>query len=254
MGWEVDSLPDLVIGGGDSAELFHRVRGITGLPVGGVLVVDAGSAELRFFDSQDELLDRTGGRGEGPGEFLSDTHPLGRERLPAPFRSGAPTGFRYFQASAAITGRFPWIMGGPRAAVRRSGLSATLELTKDHRQMEEAYRRMAFNVLAYNRDDHVKNFSYLMDRSGVWRFAPAYDLVYCEGPGGEHTMAVAGEALCPTEREMLRVAEECDMELRRARVILQQVRDAIQQWPRFARDAGVGKDTERRIAKMTSRL
>lgn len=129
-------------------------------------------------------------------------------------------------------------------------LRATLELTKDHRQMEEAFRRMAFNVLAHNRDDHVKNFSFLMDRSGVWRLAPAYDLVFCEGPGGEHTMAVAGEALRPGERDMLRVAEDCDLELRRAKEIVQEVRDAVAEWRRFARDTDVAKGAEQRIAKM----
>lgn len=127
-------------------------------------------------------------------------------------------------------------------------LRATLELTKDHRQMEEAFRRMAFNVLAHNRDDHVKNFSFLMDRAGAWRLAPAYDLVFCEGPRREHTMAVAGEAVRPTEHDMLRVAEACDVDVRRAREIVQHVRDVVGQWSRFARDTGVTKATEQRVA------
>jgi len=122
-------------------------------------------------------------------------------------------------------------------------LKATMALTKDHRQMEEAFRRMVFNVLAHNRDDHVKNFSYLMDRTGEWRFAPAYDIVFSQGPGGEHTMAVAGEAVRPTERDMLRVAEGCDVDLRRAREIIEQVREAVNQWPRFALSTEVSGET-----------
>ncbi len=129
-------------------------------------------------------------------------------------------------------------------------LRATLELTKDHRQMEEAFRRMAFNVLAHNRDDHVKNVSFLMDGSGVWRMAPAYDLVFCEGPRGEHTMAVAGEARHPTERDMLRVAEACDLDLRRAKEIVHQVREVVAEWRRFARDTDIAKGAEERIAKV----
>ena len=129
-------------------------------------------------------------------------------------------------------------------------LKATMLLTNDQRQLEEAFRRMVFNVLAHNRDDHVKNFSYLMDRSGAWRLAPAYDLVFSDGPGGQHTMAVAGEAVQPTERDMLRVAEDCDVDVRRAREIVQQVRDAVRDWPRFARATGVGSTTERRIGKV----
>jgi serine/threonine-protein kinase HipA len=131
-------------------------------------------------------------------------------------------------------------------------LKATLILTKDQRQVEEAFRRMAFNVLAHNRDDHVKNFSYLMDRDGVWRLAPAYDLVFSEGPRGQHTMAVAGEAERPTERDMLRVAEDCDVDLRRAREIVQQVRDAVRQWSRFASATGVSAATARRIGSVVA--
>jgi serine/threonine-protein kinase HipA len=127
-------------------------------------------------------------------------------------------------------------------------LKATLLLTKDQRQVDEAFRRMAFNVLSHNRDDHVKNFSYLMDRSGVWTLAPAYDLVFSEGPRGQHTMAVAGEAERPTERDMLRVAADCDVDPRRAADIIRQVRDAIGEWPRFARVAGVPAAAVRRIA------
>lgn len=129
-------------------------------------------------------------------------------------------------------------------------LKATLLLTKDQRQMEEAFRRMVFNVLAHNRDDHVKNFSYLMDRSGAWTLSPAYDLVFSDGPGGQQTMAVSGEAVRPTAQDMLRVADECDVDQRRAREVLQQVQDAVGNWPRFARETGVGSATERRIGKV----
>jgi serine/threonine-protein kinase HipA len=126
-------------------------------------------------------------------------------------------------------------------------LRATLILTRDHRQVEEAFRRMVFNVLAHNRDDHVKNFSYLMDRDGVWRLAPAYDLVFSYGPGGQHTMAVAGEAAHPAERDILRVAEGCDLGRHRSREIIQEVRTAVQKWPRFASETGVSAEAARRI-------
>jgi len=126
-------------------------------------------------------------------------------------------------------------------------LKATLSLTKDQRQVEEAFRRMAFNVLAHNRDDHVKNFSYLMDRNGGWRLSPAYDLVFSEGPRGQHTMAIAGEAERPTERDMLRVAEDCNVDTHGAREIIQEVRDAVKQWPSFAKDTGVTVATARRV-------
>ncbi len=126
-------------------------------------------------------------------------------------------------------------------------LKATLILTRDQRQVEEAFRRMAFNVLSHNRDDHVKNFSYLMGRNGVWKLAPAYDIVFSEGPRGQHTMAVAGEAERPAERDMLRVAEACDVDSHRAREIIEQVRDGLRQWSRHAKATGVFAATSRRI-------
>ena len=70
IGWAVDSVPDLVLGTEDSPSGYlHRVQGLKGLPDGGVLVVDGGSQELRFFDREGRLVKRAGGAGEGPGEF-----------------------------------------------------------------------------------------------------------------------------------------------------------------------------------------
>lgn len=126
-------------------------------------------------------------------------------------------------------------------------LRATLFLTRDQRQVEEAYRRMVFNVVAHNRDDHVKNFSYLMGKEGVWTLAPAYDLLFAEGPGRQHTMDVAGEAARPTDRDMLRVAEECEVDSRRARGIIEEVRGAARQWLRFARADGVPGEVAQQI-------
>jgi len=68
IGWDIDSLPDLVISSEDSL-LLDRIQGLRALPNGGVLVVDGGSAELRFHDSKGRLVSRAGGTGEGPGEF-----------------------------------------------------------------------------------------------------------------------------------------------------------------------------------------
>jgi hypothetical protein len=70
LGWEIDPVPDLVIGAGDSpSEYLYRVQGVRGLANGGFLVLDGGSQELRFFDSKGHLSNRIGGSGEGPGEF-----------------------------------------------------------------------------------------------------------------------------------------------------------------------------------------
>ncbi|MAZ90820.1 MAG: phosphatidylinositol kinase, partial [Maricaulis sp.] len=63
-------------------------------------------------------------------------------------------------------------------------------VTRDRREAIAMYRLAVFNVLARNRDDHAKQFSFLMDRDGRWSLAPAYDLVFTDGPGGEHSTSV----------------------------------------------------------------
>lgn len=76
-------------------------------------------------------------------------------------------------------------------------LKATLLLTKDARELERAFTLACFNVLAHNRDDHSKNISFLMDEAGRWTLAPAYDLTFSDGPGGEQSMMVMGEGKSP---------------------------------------------------------
>lgn len=124
-------------------------------------------------------------------------------------------------------------------------LKTTLALDKDHRHLQQAYRRMAFNVLAHNRDDHVKNFSYLMHPDGTWQLAPAYDLIYSSGINGWHTMDIAGEAQNPTRDHMLKLAETIGMAPKDATEAIEQVKDAVGQWSQFAHATGVPKECRR---------
>jgi serine/threonine-protein kinase HipA len=87
-------------------------------------------------------------------------------------------------------------------------LRATRAITHDEREVAKAFRRVVFNVAFNNRDDHVKNFAYCLDKQRQWKLAPAYDLTFNEGPGGEHQMDVCGEARAPGRAELLRLADE----------------------------------------------
>jgi serine/threonine-protein kinase HipA len=87
-------------------------------------------------------------------------------------------------------------------------LRATRAITHDEREVAKAFRRVVFNVVFNNRDDHVKNFAYCLDQQRQWKLAPAYDLTFNEGPGGEHQMDVCGEARTPGRAELLRLAAE----------------------------------------------
>ena len=101
-------------------------------------------------------------------------------------------------------------------------MQATLELTRDYREVEKMFRLMCFNVFARNRDDHAKNFSFLYD-DGKWQVSPAYDLVYNTGFNGEHATMIDGEGKNPTEDNILAVASKVGLELRKAKEIMGQI-------------------------------
>jgi len=133
-------------------------------------------------------------------------------------------------------------------------LKATRLLTRNHQDVLRAFRRMAFNVLAHNRDDHVKNFAFrLDDTTGEWSLTPAYDLMFTPGPGGEHTMTVAGEGRNPERGHMLKLAEQADVSKREADAIIDEVQSAVACWSAHAAAAGVSKAVVRRIAPFLPR-
>jgi serine/threonine-protein kinase HipA len=116
-------------------------------------------------------------------------------------------------------------------------LRVTRELTRNEAAVTEMFRRACFNVFAHNRDDHSRNFAFLMDDHGAWRPSPAYDLTFAPGPGGEHTMLIAGEGKRPGREHLLAVANQVD--LRRAATVIDEVRAAVDRFKRFADTAGV---------------
>ncbi|MDP6635305.1 MAG: type II toxin-antitoxin system HipA family toxin [Phycisphaerae bacterium] len=123
-------------------------------------------------------------------------------------------------------------------------------LTRNHQDVLRAYRRMVFNVLAHNRDDHVKNFAFVLDRAaGEWTLSPAYDLTHTSGPGGEHTMTLAGEGKNPTRSHMDQLARQADISQKEADQIFDQVQSAVDHWPDRAAQANVSQTNISRIAE-----
>lgn len=102
-------------------------------------------------------------------------------------------------------------------------------LTHDYSQKLELFRRAALNVLAHNRDDHLKNFGFLMDGKGKWRLSPFYDFTRSEGPNGWQTLSVAGEGANPTEKDLLRLASEVSIGRSDAETALDAVKDAVRE-------------------------
>ncbi len=126
-------------------------------------------------------------------------------------------------------------------------LKATQVLTKDVSQVERAYRLACFNVLAHNRDDHAKNFSYLLDdASGQWALSPAYDLIFSAGPNGEQSMMVMGEGRNPGIDQLRALGKKHS--IKKAEDIIDEVRSAIARWKDFADAAKVTKKSAAMIA------
>ena len=114
--------------------------------------------------------------------------------------------------------------------------------------MEEAFRRMAFNVMGANCDDHTKNFSFLLEKGGAWQLAPAYDVTHAYNPQGtnvhQHLMSVNGKFKGITRADLLEVANRFGIGT--AKKILKEIAQAVEHWPEFARAAGVdGKEIEK---------
>jgi serine/threonine-protein kinase HipA len=127
-------------------------------------------------------------------------------------------------------------------------LRATRALTKDEREVAKMFRRMVFNVLAHNRDDHSKNFAFLMEPDGVWHLAPAFDLIFNAGPGGEHASLIAGEGKAPRLEHLEEIARRHSIEAKASLAIVDEVRSAIGSWSSFADEAKVTKKSAARIA------
>ena len=129
--------------------------------------------------------------------------------------------------------------------IRRLGLPAGAA--------DQQFRRMVFNVVARNQDDHVKNIAFLMDRSGRWSLSPAFDLVYAHNPQGRwtarHQMSIHGKLDGFTVADLRSVAGLAALPRGRADAILAEVIEAVRAWPELAADAGV---EEARIAEIAS--
>ena len=126
-------------------------------------------------------------------------------------------------------------------------LSLAMHLTKDMQEVKKAFRLAVFNLFAYNRDDHTKNFSFLMDEKGTWKFSPAYDLTFSYGVGGEHSTMYLGEGKNPTQKHLLELAKKHS--IKDAKNIIEEVKESILKWKDFAKEAGVSKHIYQKLQK-----
>lgn len=119
--------------------------------------------------------------------------------------------------------------------------------------IEQQYKRAVFNVVARNQDDHVKNISFLMDRSGAWRLSPAYDMAYSYNPSGswtrDHQMSLAGKRNDFTHGDLMVFASNVGLKSNKANQAIEDIVDAVAKWQEFAEQAGVEHSDMSRIEK-----
>lgn len=111
------------------------------------------------------------------------------------------------------------------------------DLTRDKQQVEEGFRRMVFNFLACNKDDHGKNFSFLMDKTGNWSLSPAYDLSYSSGTDGLHAMSANGKRRNLNISDFEKIANAFNVS--NWKKILEAVSKALSYWEDLAQRSAV---------------
>lgn len=143
----------------------------------------------------------------------------------------------------------------PGALDCRNFLRATQMCTNDVREKAIAFKRIVFNVAFNNRDDHPKNFSYLMSRTGRWSLAPAYDVTFCEGPGGYHQMDVMGEALEIYRKQLLMLGEQ-EAELSNADVndVIDEICDVAEEFSAIAKKTLPDQITQDTLTSIQDRI
>ena len=119
--------------------------------------------------------------------------------------------------------------------------------------VEEQFRRMVFNTVARNQDDHVKNIAFLMNQEGQWSLAPAFDMTYGYNPSGDwtatHQMTMNGKRDGFTMEDFRAFAKSSLMKRGRAETIIGEVQEAVSHWPSFAAQAEIGEDWTEKIQK-----
>lgn len=118
-------------------------------------------------------------------------------------------------------------------------LALTEKLTMDVREVEKMFRLAVFNVLSHNRDDHGKNFSFLMNEQGEWKLSSAYDLTFSSGPNGHQSTMVLGEGRSPSIDHLTKLGLEAGLDKSDIGVIVDQTQNALSQWEDLAYHYGV---------------
>ena len=116
-------------------------------------------------------------------------------------------------------------------------LKLTLVLTKNYQDVEQMVRLMIFNVKVGNKDDHSKNFSFMLDEGSKWKLAPAYDLTKSGGINGGQTAMVNGKASNITDDDLLAEALRIGVSARKTREMIEEVSSSLAEYDAVMEEA-----------------
>ena len=141
----------------------------------------------------------------------------------------------------------------PRMYSYEDAFNIMRQLKLPHTDFVQLYKRMLFNEYAKNYDDHTKNVTFLMDKKGVWRLSPAYDMTFSYSKSSTwvnaHQMLINGKADEIIKDDFMKVAEFAGIKKAEAEKCIKQVKDAVSKWESFAEEAGLSKTNTERIYK-----
>jgi len=127
----------------------------------------------------------------------------------------------------------------------------TRSVTGAQSDVEEVYRRMVFNIIARNQDDHAKNFAFLMDSEGRWKLSPAYDITYAYGTGYTkvHQLSLKGKTTDFTGDELLQIAREQSIDIKKAIECIEKTKEILSTFSTRAKRLGINSKMIERVAK-----
>lgn len=131
-------------------------------------------------------------------------------------------------------------------------LGLTLHLTKDVNEQVKMFRLATFNLFTHNRDDHAKNFSFLMQNDGTWKLAPAYDLTFSYGPGGEHSTTYLGVGKNPNTKTLLELAKKHN--IKNAEQIINDIKSIVYNFKYYAEIAKLKTTSVKSISTILRQL
>lgn len=162
-----------------------------------------------------------------------------------------PNGEKLHMQSLCALAHFDYNQAGAYSYEQALLTIRQLKLPMD--AVEEQFRRMVFNIVARNQDDHVKNIALLMDKEGNWSLAPAFDMTYSYNPSGAwtatHQMTLNGKRDGFTMADLRAAAKGANMKRGRAEAIVKEVSSVVRRWPEFAAEARLGDALRDKIQK-----